>query len=128
MQYSSLNQDRSNSAHGQFRLAPPDGLSESERSERSRIYTAPAEEEKPVDKRAQFGISTLLALTLFVALGLAGRSSLSPSAYAAVTGLVALLALIWLSRNPPESPFVRFVLGSFSLTYIIASGVAMLVR
>ena len=103
-----------------FTLAPPDGMSEAERLLRSRIYPPVLGGESPPRRGFQFTVASLMAMTFFVALGLAGRSWMPPTVFAGILGLLTACSLVWVIARPAETAAARLVWWGILLAYIVA--------
>jgi len=102
----------------EFELAPPDGLSECERA--IRWSPLPPVVLSPQPERFQFSLLTILFLTFFAAIGLAGHNSISPPAFAGTLGLVVLFCLMWSVVQPPKSYYGLLALWGLILAYVSA--------
>ena len=104
----------------EFSLTEPDGMAESERILRSRVYPPVSNAVLSGKGRGQFSLISVMAMIFFVALGLAGRNWMPASVFAGLLGLLTLLALLWVIVRPPESLAVRLIWWGIILAYVTA--------
>lgn len=110
-------------AEDEFQLRAPEGLSEKERLDRTRQLPPVSPRTEP--PRRQFSLASLLVVTFFVSLGLAGQNWLPPVIYAGLLGLMVIGAMFWVIISPPETAGEKLVWWGLNVAYITAILVAV---
>lgn len=108
-----------------FKLSPPDGLSESQRQLRTRVVP-PVEVSNRMPPRSQFTLRQLLIFTTFSAAGLAGQSWMPADVFAGLLGIGVFLCLIWFAVSPPENEGTRLLWWGLVCAYTMALVTAVL--
>ena len=103
-------------------MAPPSGLSPSQREAYSKTYP-PVAHDEPTEKPFRFPIRSLLLLTLAIAIGLSGRTWVSAKIFAGILLVVANIVAFGVEIHRVDEPVVR----SFVLWICVASAVALTV-
>jgi hypothetical protein len=97
-------------------LAPADGLSENERTFKSRFYP-PVEEKTPERSSRQFSIRDLMLVTLFVAIGLGGGTVVPADRFAGFIGFVLAAGLFFRLFIPIENRWLNWTFGGIAVVY-----------
>jgi hypothetical protein len=107
----------------EFKLRPPDGPGR-ERIEKflddspSPLAAMPVD--PPPKSEFQFHLTDILIVTAGVGLGLAGGSWVPVDIFAAILGLVTLLALMLVHVYPPEGRLGKVLWGTLVMAYLIS--------
>jgi hypothetical protein len=113
----------------EFKLRPPEGPGR-ERIEKflddspSPLAAMPVD--PPVKSDFQFHLTDILIVTAGVGLGLAGGSWMPVDIFAAVLGLITLLALMLVHVYPPENRLGKVLWGTLVLAYLISVAAAIM--
>lgn len=110
----------------ELRLAPSDGMSESERLTRSRSYSPFVKETRTHRGRLQFTVASLMVVSLFICVGLAGANWMPAPFFAGIVGVLTLFTLGWTSAETRESDIPRPAWIGIILAYVAASVIALI--
>ena len=103
-----------------FTLAEPDGIGETERILRSRVYPPVTHDVSRGRSGRQFSLVSILVMIFFMGLGLAGRSWMPAPVFAGAMGVLAFLSLIWVVVRSPQSLAARLIWWGIILAYVTA--------
>ena len=112
--------------HEPVELQPPGGRSRAETAAIARIYP-PVTEDAPSKRSSfRFPISTLMLLTLAIAIGLSGHSWFSPQVFAGVLGIIANIVVFTFEWHQVDDPRLRTIMFMVCIASGVAIGIALL--